>query len=515
MKKWLKKAARNILLPIDRFHWFWLLLTAPFLLFPSPKRALFLLVVPILWLEHYLVSRYFSKSESFFPVTPLNPPLLVLMTMALISLWATYDILLSLEKISGFVLGLGVYFSVIRVGENPLGWWLSLGAFLGGGFAWAGISFFAMDYQIRFSLLAPLIKRVPRLLDTIPGMESGLHHNAVGGTLLWVLPLFLVFSGYTIATFKNNKPFYGIIQILKEQGRMRKDIFPNEERRGIETTFVQRIIKKMLLKLKDKMHFLDWFLSLALWIATLFSLFILILSQSRGSYLALGFTLALILFISISPKWRWILIICLLLLIIIFITVIFSNGGWDKIIFQLGLTEQAGFSISSLKGRFEIWRRAVYGIQDFPITGMGMNTFREVVHVLYPFFQISPDTDIAHAHNEFLQTALDLGIPGLVAFLSIYMISFWMLFRSWKNNLSSSGGLENSLSIYEHRIFYPLNIPQMLILGLGGCLFAHLLFGMTDAITLGAKPGIFFWMLLGLITSFHQLTSKGDLSFHD
>jgi hypothetical protein len=34
---------------------------------------------------------------------------------------------------------------------------------------------------------------------------------------------------------------------------------------------------------------------------------------------------------------------------------------------------------------------------------------------------------------------------------------------------------------------------------LGGFL-AHFLYGLTDAVALGAKPGILFWMLLGLST---------------
>jgi hypothetical protein len=42
------------------------------------------------------------------------------------------------------------------------------------------------------------------------------------------------------------------------------------------------------------------------------------------------------------------------------------------------------------------------------------------------------------------------------------------------------------------------------VLGLGGGLFAHLIFGLFDAISLGAKPGIFFWMLLGLITGLYN-----------
>lgn len=74
---------------------------------------------------------------------------------------------------------------------------------------------------------------------------------------------------------------------------------------------------------------------------------------------------------------------------------------------------ERALSLRTLVGRPELWSSALYGIQDFPFTGMGMNTFRQVVHVLYPLFSISPEMDIGHAHNEFLQAGLDLGIPRI------------------------------------------------------------------------------------------------------
>ena len=42
-------------------------------------------------------------------------------------------------------------------------------------------------------------------------------------------------------------------------------------------------------------------------------------------------------------------------------------------------------------------------------------------------------------------------------------------------------------------------------------LFAHLMYGMTDAVTLGAKPGMLFWMLLGLIAGLYEQMRSGDL----
>lgn len=508
MKEKFSSKVTGILLFIDRFHWLWLALASPLLLFPSPKRSPVLLVVPSLWLVDYLTNRYSpSKTKTaYFPITPLNVSLLMMILMVLVSLWATYDIAFSLEKISGTVLGLGVFFAVKRLGKDVFGWLLSLAAILTGGFAWAGISFLAMDYQIRFSPLAPIIRRVPKVFNTLPGTENGLHHNAVGGTLLWVLPSCLVISVYMVKEINKEHHLKNLIHSLLDKGHKEKEINASGGQR--EARFFQKALKRFFLKLGTLSD--PWFLSFQIlfWTGSLFSCVVFLLSQSRGSFLALGLALISILLIVLPSKWRRVLYVTLLLIIGIFVIFLLAIGGWENYISQSGLSEQAGFSIDSLKGRVEIWKRAIYGIQDFPITGMGMNTFREVVHVLYPFMQISPDIDIAHAHNEFLQAALDLGIPGLVAFISIYMITFWMLFRIWKEsstwkmdriNVQKSPGRESSPSI---------NLIQVMVLGLGGGLFAHMLFGMTDAISLGAKPGIFYWMLLGLITSLHHLVCK-------
>ena len=70
------------------------------------------------------------------------------------------------------------------------------------------------------------------------------------------------------------------------------------------------------------------------------------------------------------------------------------------------------------------------GFAYFPYTGMGMNTFRKVILVLYP--QPNFLLDVGHSHNEFFQAGLDLGIPGLVSFVSLYITALWMLIRIWR-----------------------------------------------------------------------------------
>lgn len=162
------------------------------------------------------------------------------------------------------------------------------------------------------------------------------------------------------------------------------------------------------------------------------------------------------------------------------------------------LATDPALSLNSLQGRLEVWSRAIYGIQDFPFTGMGMNAFRKVVNVLYPLFLVSPDTDIGHAHNEFLQAALDLGIPGLIAFIALYIGAFWMLWEIWKNSVVEQDGI---LSVVGQDTI--LSYARPLVLGLGGGLLAHMLYGLTDAVALGAKQGLLFWMLLGLIAGLY------------
>jgi putative inorganic carbon (HCO3(-)) transporter len=140
---------------------------------------------------------------------------------------------------------------------------------------------------------------------------------------------------------------------------------------------------------------------------TAFILGILILTQSRGALLALGFVFLLL--VILRWKWGWISIPLSITLI----------GG---IVAYLGVGKSlellaSGVSLEGLDGRLEVWFRAIFMIRDFPFTGVGMGLFGDVADNLYPFFLNAPGS-VPHAHNLFLQIAVDLGIPGLIAWLS-------------------------------------------------------------------------------------------------
>lgn len=165
------------------------------------------------------------------------------------------------------------------------------------------------------------------------------------------------------------------------------------------------------------------------WLARLLAVFaamviapVLVLTQSRGAWMgfAAGFALLLLL------RWRgWGLL-----------GLLAAAGLGAYSAYRLGFTSivdllASGGALGGLDGRLEIWSRAIYMIQDFPFTGVGFGSYGEVADLLYPFFMSSPG-GIPHAHNIFLQVAVDLGIPGLIAWLSVLLAvlySAWRVFR--------------------------------------------------------------------------------------
>ncbi len=211
----------------------------------------------------------------------------------------------------------------------------------------------------------------------------------------------------------------------------------------------------------------------------------LLLTQSRGAWLALAAALAVL--VSLRFRRGWIFVLAAALV---------GVAGAALI----GLDQAAAYLVSSAtlggaEGRLEVWSRALYMIQDFPFTGIGMGTFTGVADRLYPFFLYAPGT-VEHAHNLFLQVAVDLGLPGLVAWLAILL---GLSYTAWRVVKISSGDCrarpERSLAMTE---------PWLLGLGAGllAAQVALAVHGLTDAVTWGmVRPAPLVWLVWGLIAA--------------
>ena len=78
-----------------------------------------------------------------------------------------------------------------------------------------------------------------------------------------------------------------------------------------------------------------------------------------------------------------------------------------------------------------------------------------------------------------------LGIPGLIAYLGLWIGTAALLVRVYRRSATPVG--------------------RVLAAGLGAGLIAHFTFSLTDAIPLGAKVGVLFWATLALAVSVHQV----------
>ena len=99
-------------------------------------------------------------------------------------------------------------------------------------------------------------------------------------------------------------------------------------------------------------------------------------------------------------------------------------GGLGLLIYQIGIGEifaklGADNTFGDANFRVQVWHASLQAFHDFTLTGIGIGAFRDVVPVLYP--NTAVNSEIAtHAHNLYLQIGLDLGLPGLLAYLSLF-----------------------------------------------------------------------------------------------
>ena len=136
-----------------------------------------LIVLPLLWIGNRIVTGH------FIPRTPYDVVILGLLVMVLVSLYATYDIAVSLPKIAGVLLGVSAFYVVVGFIDAPKQLYQVLivvsagrGDFLG-----SGVRRFQLGKQDRRA--AAVSARLPSLLRGLPGADTGFHPAEVGGTL--------------------------------------------------------------------------------------------------------------------------------------------------------------------------------------------------------------------------------------------------------------------------------------------------------------------------------------------
>lgn len=225
----------------------------------------------------------------------------------------------------------------------------------------------------------------------------------------------------------------------------------------------------------------SWLIALPIRLAALFIAAgiaaVLLLTQSRGGYLAALAALIVLLSLRLR-RWGWLVPLACVALSA-YLLWRYPNA--------IELLASSG-AASSLEVRREIWSRALYMIQDFPLTGVGMGLFTEVADALYPFFLSEPGA-VSHAHNLLLQIAVDLGLPGLIAWLALLIVVIANAWRAYRRGRAAAP--------------YLSSVGAALL----SALTALLVHGLFDAVSWGLRPAVITWGLFGMALAAGRLAS--------
>jgi putative inorganic carbon (HCO3(-)) transporter len=409
----------------DAFYVTAVLCLAPVFLFPSPRYAVaFFMILIFLFLRTFM-------GGSFIPRTPLDMALLILLVQILISCIIVPDLSFSRGKIAGSTYGIILFYSLVGLlnQEKWINW--SLKAFLAIGLIFTIIGVLGLNYYWVYSkygfrgvlkdefggLIKTLSEHIPKVNWRMPGAEEGVNPNPLAGTIL----LFVCF-GMVLFYFSLRGKLGGFYK-----------------------------------KKKSVIFFVVLFICV-IQVASLF------ITQSYGAWM--GFLLAMaFMILSRKKKILGALLISggIVLSIILVLRPPLVGPGWKNI------------KIEKISARIALWNAGLQIIQQYPITGIGMNRIRLEKQVGY---------DMSHVHNQLLHLAAELGIPALIAYLAI-LINMARMVNAVKKKTGPAW-------------------MKYAVQGLAAGQLAYFIFGMTDAVPLGAKPGIFFWISLALITSIHN-----------
>jgi len=422
-----ERGARRAVRPLVILEGIILLSAAPWLLFPDLLPAatvVALLALALVW----LLGMAFDRTA--LPRTPFNLAFVLLGVALGVGILVSADPMETLPKATGVVLGLAVWrFVVIAVGRRPHVA-LAVGLLL----------LICLGFSVTGVLSLRELPKIPALTAAnpfrnlaLPGLaQLSTHPNQLAALISFFLPLLV-----SLAVGPR----------------------PGPSRRL-------------------------WRVALAL--VALLVVAILILTQSRGGWIATAAGL-----FALAALWAAVLPPSharrgLRLVVGLAVLAALAVAVWigPTTLWEMWLNPPADTAVGTLRTlgvRRAIWPWGATAVGDFLFTGVGLGAFRQVVFRLYPLLPW-PDYDLGHAHNIFLQTALDTGLPGLVAYLAVLFVAAAV---GWRVARRDPGFRAVSLGL------------------LAGLVALHV-FGLADALVLGAKPAVVFWFALGLLAAMNK-----------
>ena len=213
-----------------------------------------------------------------------------------------------------------------------------------------------------------------------------------------------------------------------------------------------------------------WIQTVVLGICMIVAVTFMIMTLSRGAWIS---TLAA-LFLLTALKDRRMLVV--LLIVVIIIPWFLPSNVLDR---AFSIFEIKKFKDTAVFGdRWWMWKSAVDMIHDRPILGAGYgnrNFFR-----LYPRYIYSESSGMIYynAHNLYLQTAVEMGLAGLVVFMVLLLSPLVLIYRRMKMRINLQ--------------------TESYLLGIAGSFLVFLIFSATTY-RYESNIGFLFWYLMGCV----------------
>ncbi len=214
----------------------------------------------------------------------------------------------------------------------------------------------------------------------------------------------------------------------------------------------------------------------------LLMVFVLLLTQSRTSVLMLLLVAAVV----VGMRWRPVGVVVLALFIaagILLVIGLLSGMLGEWLTSADAATRSVGTEPDAWLQRVEVWRNALYVMRDYPVAGAGLHSFGPVARLNYGFEVVAPEYALRNAQNLWLQAGTELGFAGFIGFSWLTLV---LLLLGWAVQRRRRSDQRTMLS----------GIWLGLVVWLG-----H---GMGNAISLGSRPALVLWMMIGFLVAAWQ-----------
>ena len=166
----------------------------------------------------------------------------------------------------------------------------------------------------------------------------------------------------------------------------------------------------------------------ALLIVAALSVVCILLSYSRGAWLALGVMGLFLLLSGRRPGWRSMLAAAIALGVLAYWA---QDSLLPRFRSILGMFNPADSSVAL---RWALWESTRAMIDEHPWLGLGWGSYR-FVYPEYDFFVQNPSVIIYHGHNTLLSFAAEVGLPGAILFAAAWLVAAVRVLRcGWRHD---------------------------------------------------------------------------------